>query len=201
MSQYRAGTVTVTAGSAVVFGTGTAFVANTAVGQIFTVEGDGVWYEVAVVTDDTHITLSANYAGTSRVGVAYAVTTSFTPNAGIPYPEGGDVETASLFKRAMLHVESLIASQLTRSVAGNQAVTLTAAECRNRTLRLNGALTGSINVVVVTKQREWAISNETSGAFTITVKTAAGTGIVVGQGKRCILQCDGTNVVRICADV
>jgi hypothetical protein len=45
------------------------------------------------------------------------------------------------------------------------------------------------------------IFNNTTGAYTVTVKTSAGTGIVVGQGKRAILLADGTNVVRITADV
>ena len=40
-----------------------------------------------------------------------------------------------------------------------------------------------------------------SGAFTTTFKTAAGSGVVVAQGKRAILLADGTNVVRITADV
>ncbi|KAB0594332.1 hypothetical protein [Cupriavidus gilardii] len=38
--------------------------------------------------------------------------------------------------------------------------------------------------------------NKTTGAFSLTVKTAAGTGIVVAQGKNTELVCDGTNVLE-----
>ena len=200
MSQYRTGTVQVTNGSTAVVGTGTAFLANVAAGQIFTVEGDNVWYEVASVSNDTHLALTANYGGTSGSSKAYAVATSFTPTLGLPYPEQGDVETASLFKRAMLYLEGFISGRLAKSVAGNQNVTLTSTEARNRTLHFTGALTGNINVIVPTKEREWVIYNATSGAYTLTIKTAAGTGLAVGQGKRAILQADSTNVVRVTAD-
>jgi hypothetical protein len=43
--------------------------------------------------------------------------------------------------------------------------------------------------------RSYYITNSTTGAFTLTVKTAAGTGVVVTQGTRTVLYCDGTNVV------
>jgi hypothetical protein len=39
------------------------------------------------------------------------------------------------------------------------------------------------------------VTNATTGAFTLTVKTAAGTGVAVTQGSASILYCDGTNVV------
>jgi hypothetical protein len=201
MSQYRTGTVQVTNASQNVVGTGTAFVGNVSVGDIFTVDGDNVWYEVATVTDNTHLAVSANYQGSSGSSKAYAVSKSFTPNLGIPYPEQNDVETASLFKRAMLYIESFLSGRLARSVAGNSNVTLTALECRNRKLHFTGALTGNINVIVVTKERAWMIYNNTSGAFTLTVKPSAGTGIPVGQGKHAQLACDGTNVIRETADV
>jgi hypothetical protein len=43
-------------------------------------------------------------------------------------------------------------------------------------------------------QQYW-ITNDTTGAFTLTVKTSAGSGIAVGQGTSAILYCNGTNVV------
>jgi hypothetical protein len=39
-----------------------------------------------------------------------------------------------------------------------------------------------------------------SGAFTTTFKTAAGSGVVVAQGKRALLLADGSNVVRVTPD-
>ena len=37
--------------------------------------------------------------------------------------------------------------------------------------------------------------NSTTGAFTLTVKTSAGTGLAVSQGSRGIYYCDGSDVV------
>jgi hypothetical protein len=62
-------------------------------------------------------------------------------------------------------------------------------------LEFTGALTGNINVIVTTTVNVYYVFNNTSGSYTLTVKTAAGTGVAVTQGNRTILECDGTNVV------
>ncbi len=85
--------------------------------------------------------------------------------------------------------------RLSKSVAGGTDVTLTAAEARNDILEFTGVLTGNINVIVPTRARAWVFSNQTSGAFTLAVKPAAGTGIAITQGKRAVLYCDATNVI------
>ncbi len=61
--------------------------------------------------------------------------------------------------------------------------------------RLTGVLTAARHIVVPNTVQQYWISNETTGAFSLNVKTAAGTGITVAQGVRTILYCDGTNVV------
>ena len=66
--------------------------------------------------------------------------------------------------------------------------------------RITGALSVNRNLVVP-NYWDGAIFNNTTNAYTVTVKTSAGTGIVVAQGKRAILLADGTNVVRVTADV
>lgn len=78
--------------------------------------------------------------------------------------------------------------------------TVSGKEHRSVYLTITGALTVNRNVIV---PNYWngIVYNATTGAYTVTVKTSAGTGIVVGQGKRCMLLADGTNVVRITADV
>lgn len=87
-------------------------------------------------------------------------------------------------------------TQLVKSVAGNTDVTLTSAEAANQVQQYTGALTGNINVIVPTNVAQYFVFNNTTGAFTLKVKTAAGTGIFVAQGTRTILLCDGTNVVN-----
>lgn len=97
-------------------------------------------------------------------------------------------------------VHGVSAAVLTKSVAGDQNVTLTADEAGNGTLVFTGALTGNISVIVPATARGWVVRNNTSGAFTLTVKTAAGTGIVVTQGRTRELHCDGTNVLASTTD-
>lgn len=87
-------------------------------------------------------------------------------------------------------------TQLTKSVAGGVDVTLTSAECQNKLITLTGLLTASINVIVTNTASVYYIFNNTTGAFTVTVKTAAGSGSAVEQGTHDIVVCDGTNVYR-----
>jgi hypothetical protein len=91
--------------------------------------------------------------------------------------------------------------RLSKSVAGGTDVTLTEAEQQNLQYEFTGALTASINVIVNTDAKSMHIYNNTTGAFTLTVKTSAGSGIAVAQTKRAILDCDETNVIRMTADI
>lgn len=86
--------------------------------------------------------------------------------------------------------------RLVKSVAGGADVTLTSAEASNLFIELTGALTANINLILPAGVRHNFILNSTTGAYTVTVKTAAGTGIVVAQGARALLECDATNVVN-----
>lgn len=106
MAQYKTGTVSVSNGSATVTGSGTLFSANVAAGDLFTIVGDNAWYEVASVASNTSLTLSANYAGTTGSGYSYAISRDFTTRLELPYPQKGDIETASLIKRAFEQIDT-----------------------------------------------------------------------------------------------
>lgn len=86
---------------------------------------------------------------------------------------------------------------LSKSVAGGVDVTLTEAESRYPAIDLTGAITANINVIVTTTPKLIVVKNSTTGAYTVTVKTSAGSGVIVSQGTRSLLYCDGTNVVSI----
>lgn len=85
-------------------------------------------------------------------------------------------------------------TQLVKNVAGGVDVTLTSAECANKIISFVGIITANINVIVTNTVSVYYVYNNTTGAFTLTVKTAAGTGVVVAQGLRDILVCDTTNI-------
>ena len=91
--------------------------------------------------------------------------------------------------------------RLALSVAGGVNVTLTQAQALCDILEFSGLLTASINIVMPLAIREWRVFNNTTGAFTLTMIGATGTGTTIAQTKRAIVYADGTNIVRLTADV
>lgn len=57
-----------------------------------------------------------------------------------------------------------------------------------------GTLTANSTVIFPVGPQRWTVINNTTGAFTLTCKTAAGTGVPIGQGKADGIIADGTNV-------
>lgn len=58
-----------------------------------------------------------------------------------------------------------------------------------------GSLTATRELVVPTIEKQYIVQNNTAGAQSITVKTAAGTGITVPNGSKMHLYVDGVNVI------
>lgn len=121
MGVYSVGTVSVTNGSAIVTGSGTLWLAEITAGDGFTVAGTGVPYTVASVDSDTQITLSANYAGATDSGLTYAIWRDFTTNFDIPEMSQGDIETATIFTRAMRNIDGNILQGGQQAVADHEA--------------------------------------------------------------------------------
>ena len=98
-------------------------------------------------------------------------------------------------------------SRLETAIAGVAAIsglvggsrTLTDDENRNAILSLTGTLTADQTIVVRTATKWWHVRNNTSGSFTVTVKTSAGIGVVVARGVDTMVFCDGTNVLSLSA--
>ena len=82
------------------------------------------------------------------------------------------------------------------TATGSGTYTLSSAELAQVGYKFTGVLTGNINIVVPNTIAQYWVDNSTTGAFTLTVKTAAGSGVAVPQGQRYILYADGTNVVN-----
>jgi len=146
MAQYKTGSVSVTNGSAVVTGTGTLWVGEVAVGDIFTIVGSNAWYEVGSVNSNTQITLTANYAGATITDSTYAISRDFTSNKNIPYPQKGDIETASLIKRAMSIIDTELSTgfdssnvTITGGTIDNTQLSFTSAGTANGVTYLNGS--------------------------------------------------------------
>jgi len=59
------------------------------------------------------------------------------------------------------------------------------------------SLTATRQLVVPTIQKQYIVQNNTTGSQSITVKTSAGTGITVPNGRKAHLYVDGTNVIHM----
>ena len=82
------------------------------------------------------------------------------------------------------------------------SITNTNASQAARALVLNvtstfGSLTATRELVVPTIQKQYIVQNNTTGGQSITVKTSAGTGITVPNGRKAHLYVDGTNVIQM----
>ena len=72
MSWYKTGTVAVTQNSNAVIGTGTAFIANSRVGDGFR-GPDGRWYEVTNIASNAALSITPNYEGPTVADGFYAI--------------------------------------------------------------------------------------------------------------------------------
>ena len=142
---------------------------------------------VYVSNSGTVATVTGSTAAADEQYMLYGVVTG--PSSVVSYSDNRACFTPPWFSaRASIDVASADA-------------TLAGATRCCKYLTITGALTVNRNVITPTDVWQGYVFNNTSGAYTVTVKTSGGTGVVVGQGKRCILLADGTNVVRITADV
>ena len=108
-------------------------------------------------------------------------------------------------------ITSVNLESLEAAVAGEHAITSWAGdvtlddtqyianESRKMMLSCSGTLGANRNIIVPARTKLYVVRNNTSGAFTLTVKTAAGTGVTVTQGYNALLYCDATNVETIMA--
>jgi hypothetical protein len=85
---------------------------------------------------------------------------------------------------------------VTINVPGSGDYTLSGAELGRIGYRFTGVLTGNRNIIVPGSTDEYWVDNQTSGAFSLFVKTVAQVpGVEVLQNNRNILYCDGSNVI------
>lgn len=87
-------------------------------------------------------------------------------------------------------------TQLVLNVAGNADITETNAQAANKIQTFTGVLTGNINVIMPAAASTYYVFNNTSGAFSLTVKIAGGTGVAITQGSHDIVVSDSTNVYK-----
>jgi hypothetical protein len=122
---------------------------------------------------------------TSRAPVA---SPTFTGTVTLPADPASALQAAT-----KQYVDAATSSAVTVSTTGG-STTLTAAQYNAAIILATGTLASNATFVVP-NSGEWVIANNTTGAFTLTVKTSAGTGVTVDQGQTTDLVANGTNVV------
>lgn len=100
----------------------------------------------------------------------------------------GDVADAN-----MAILEQAIARYVAIATTGG-TTTLTSSQNRYPIIRLTGVLSSNATIEVKTQEKNWIFINATTGSYTVTVKTSAGTGKTLPRGRAVKLYCDGTNV-------
>ncbi|WP_291988523.1 hypothetical protein [Candidatus Accumulibacter sp. ACC007] len=161
---------------------------------------DGVL--TAISNNAAALTLTAsttNYIEATRTGVVSKNTVGFSGGSIPLYTAVTGTATVTSYtdQRAWV-APAYLPGRASVAVAASD-VTLTAAEARCRYLTTTGALTGNRSVIVP-NDWEGIVYCSNSGGFATTVKTVAGSGVVVAQGKRALLLADGSNVVRVTPD-
>lgn len=79
-------------------------------------------------------------------------------------------------------------------------VTLTALQYGQPVIRVTGLLTANLNLIFPAITGSWTVINATTGNYTITAKTASGTGVLVAPGRAQPLVGDGTNLLPVAKD-
>lgn len=97
-------------------------------------------------------------------------------------------------------LDSAIAGTTTISTTGG-TTTLTNVDyvddqAKKAVIDVSGVLVSNATIVIPNTSRLYRVFNRTSGAFTLTLKTASGSGILVTQSTVVEIYCNGSDVVR-----
>lgn len=128
---------------------------------------------------------------TVPAGFALLASPAFSGNPTAPTQAVGDNDT-SIATTAF--VQASVNGTVSVSIAGAATTTLTQAVYGVAIIKLTGAVTANKAVVFPSISGHWQVVNNSTGAFTVTLKTAAGSGVVISAGMSTNIYCDGTNV-------
>lgn len=208
ISTAAAGTVYVATGAGTgtwtTTGTNSAFSNTTNTGLLFTVSG-GYMRSLAYMALISGVSLTLTDATTNYVYVDLLTGTILSNTTGF-LPKHVPLFTVVTASGSVNSVTDLRGSVVNSQPSGYLAITMTDAdrtllesEWGNSTIKITGTLTGAKNVIVPANQPSTFFINGTGQ--TLTFKTAAGTGIAVATNKTACVRADGTNVIRLTADV
>jgi len=180
---------------------------STTTGLTWGYYGIGRWYINATPTAKANATVALTASSTRFVSAnrALAVTeiaTAFAADKLALFKAVTAGSSVSSYEdhRDPHHINRFLYGRFVLAmVNANKTLTYEQAMCES--MELTGALTALRDVVVPLVPRSWIVFANVTGGFGVRVIGSSGTGITVADGKRAIVECDGTNVVRVTADV
>lgn len=119
-----------------------------------------------------------------------------------------DTTWGSILNTVIQLLDDSIAGMVSISLAGGSVVLTTTDGATNQArmaiLELTGVITGNVTVTVPDVSKIYAVINRTSGAFTVTIKTSAGSGTTIlqdssGAYSPQFVVCDGVDVYPLVA--
>ena len=121
--------------------------------------------------------------------------TSYTPNKAIGEPALSDTGWGTTVNTSLSQIDTAFGGSTSLNVtalSGNQ--TLSSAQYAPLTLTISGVLTANVNYVVPSAVGgQWMIYNGTSGAFVLSISSAAGgSAVTIPPGALINVSCDGT---------
>ena len=127
---------------------------------------------------------------------------SATPNLAIEHILQSQAQKEVTANEAFDALDQAIAGLLEVDVSAGGTITVDpAAALQCKMLRLTGTLAADAEVVVPDNRKPYFVHNATAGGFAVTVRTAAGAGVIVGASpdNTAVVYCDGTDVLAISA--
>ncbi len=126
------------------------------------------------------------------------VVSSFTPNLSLNQPATGDLVGtwgSVALNPNLTTIDARFGSIATVALT-NANVTLSQTQINNYAISLTGTLTGNVSISFpATIGGVWAIIDQTTGAYTITIKTtASGATVTTTHGTSITIASDGTNI-------
>jgi len=123
-----------------------------------------------------------------------------TPNLAIPHILQSQAQKEVTANAAFDALDQAIAGLLEVDVSAGGTITVDPpAALKCKMLRLTGTLAAAAEVVVPNNGKPYFVHNATAGGFAVTVRTAAGAGVLIGSApdNTAVVYCDGTDVLAI----
>jgi hypothetical protein len=139
----------------------------------------------------------------SAKGIVYLANRTTAPDGYQPsgggwfYAENGD----GYWKAPTGLVQSISATRISRAFPSDANYTAVQTDYQSKIMEFTGTIGADRDIALPNiSGYQWTVFNGTTGGFNVVFKVTGQTGVTVGNGKRCIVYCNGTDIVRVTPD-